>query len=137
MKGRDDYNERKNQTKVYRMHSTGDRCALNWVQSAAGWNNGDYDLSGTGNGANRSHRTARRSNRGYEPNRFCAGNGYSTCNGTRSGTDAITKYRTDNVINSNAARTSSNRTGYTRASCYRSNTTGDGTTANRANTACS
>ena len=106
MKGRDDYNERKNQTKVCRMYSTGDRCAFDWMQSPAGWNNGDYDLSGNGTNANRCHRTARRSNSGYEPNRVCTGNG-----GTHNGTPGN--------------RASSNGTSYNRASC-------DGTSGNRA-----
>ena len=86
MKGRDDYDERKNQTKVYRMHSTSDRYAFDWMQSPAGWNNGDYDLPGNGTDANRCHRTACRSNRGYDPNRVCEGNG-AVCNGaSRDGT---------------------------------------------------
>ena len=81
MKGRDDYDERKNQTKVCRIYSTGDRGAFDWLQSPAGRNNGDYDLPGNGTDANRCNRTACRSNRGYDPNRVCEGNGV-TCNGT-------------------------------------------------------
>ena len=86
MKGRDDYDERKNQTKVCCVYSAGDRCAFDWMQSPAGRNNGDYDLPGNGTDANRCHRIACRSNRGYDPNRVCDGNGVTRNGASRNGT---------------------------------------------------
>ena len=148
MKERDDYNERKNQTKVYRMHSTGDRCAFDWMQSPAGWNNGDYDLSGNGTDANRCHRTARRSNRGYEPNRVCTGNGGvhngtthngtthngAACNGTSRNGTAHNGAACNGATRDGATCDGASRNGAACNGASRNRTTRNRTTGNRTGT---